>query len=107
LQALIIRAEDSRLMTDMPSMRRAYTELQTYNNQLIQGYNIRASNHETLLAALKEVNMMIQRTANLRVGKPKSRVISECRSAVKTNNFAALKRIMTLGFDKEISRSNN
>jgi Bardet-Biedl syndrome 2 protein len=88
-------------MTDMPSMRRAYTELHSYNNQLIQGYNVRASNHENLLSALKDVNLMIQRTANLRVGKPKTTVVTECRAAVKANNFTVLTRIMTQGFDNQ------
>ena len=47
------------------------------------GYNVRAANHENLLAALKEVNQMIQRSANLRAGKAKSRVVADCRAAVK------------------------
>ena len=47
------------------------------------GYNVRAANHENLLAALKEVNQMIQRSANLRAGKAKARVVADCRAAVK------------------------
>lgn len=81
-------------------MRRAYTELFTINSQLIGGYNIRASNHEGLLAALKEVNLMIQRAANLRVGKPKATVIVDCRAAVKSNNLASLFRIIRQGHDR-------
>ena len=37
VKALIVRAEDSRLMVDMDSTRRAYTELFSLNNQLIGG----------------------------------------------------------------------
>ena len=99
LQALIIRAEDSRLMMDMDSMRRAYTELTGMNNQLIASYNIRASNHERLLVSLKEVNQMIQKAANLRMGKAKSRVISDCRAAVKSNNMNSLFRILKHGYE--------
>jgi Bardet-Biedl syndrome 2 protein len=99
IKALIIRAEDSRLMLDMISMRRAYTELGAMNNQLITSYNIRAQNHETLLAALKEVNQMIQRAANLRCGKAKARVVGDCRGAVKTNNMQALFRVLRQGHD--------
>jgi Bardet-Biedl syndrome 2 protein len=54
-----------------------------------------------LLSALKDVNLMIQRTANLRVGKPKTTVVTECRAAVKANNFTVLTRIMTQGFDNQ------
>ena len=93
----MVRAEDSRLMVDMEAMRRAYTDLFALNNQLIGGYNVRASNHEGLLAALKEVNQMIQKAANLRVGVAKTRVINECRAAVKANNMAALLRIVSQG----------
>jgi Bardet-Biedl syndrome 2 protein len=84
-------------MTDMHTMRRAYTELYTYNNQLISGYNVRAANHESLLSSLKEVNLMIQRAANLRVGAPKTSVVSECRAAVKANNMVDLLRIVKTG----------
>lgn len=99
VKALVIRAEDSRLMGDMPSMRRAYTELFSLNSQLAVGYNVRATNHAGLLAALKEVNLMIQKAANLRVGKAKQRVIADCRTSVKTNNLTSLLRIMRQGFD--------
>ena len=50
---------------------------------MLAGYNVRAANHENLLSALKEVNQMIQRSANLRAGKAKARVVADCRAAVK------------------------
>lgn len=70
------------------------------------GYNVRASNHTGLLVALKEVNQMIQRAANLRVGKPKQSVIADCRAAVKTNNMPALTRIIRYGYENGMSGSN-
>ena len=152
VKALIVRAEDSRLMVDMESTRRAYTELYALNNQLIGdlvtslllyhthtqtaypvnnsdlhptsqllpstvllfsllllcigGYNVRAANHTGLLVALKEVNQMIQRAANLRVGKPKQNVIADCRAAVKTNNMPALTRIIRYGYENGMSGSS-
>lgn len=99
IKALVIRAEDSRLMADMTSMRKAYTELLAMNTQLIGGYNIRASNHEVLLASLKEVNQMIQKAANLRVGSSKTRLVTDCRAAVKSNNMNSLLRILKFGFE--------
>jgi Bardet-Biedl syndrome 2 protein len=99
VQALVIRAEDARLMNDMQTMRRAYTELNSLNGQLIAGYNVRAQNQANLLAALKEVNQMIQRAANLRMGKAKARVIADCRAAVKANNMKSLFRIIQQGFE--------
>lgn len=98
-QALVIRAEDARLMNDMQTMRRAYTELNALNGQLVAGYNIRAQNQANLLAALKEVNQMIQRAANLRTGRAKARAIADCRAAVKANNMKSLFRIIQQGYD--------
>ena len=97
VKALVVRAEDCRLMHDMEAMRRAYTELFALNSQLTVGYNVRAGNQASLLAALKEVNQMIQRAANLRVGKAKTSIIAECRASVKANNFAALSKIIRYG----------
>ena len=99
LKALVVRAEDSRIMCDMESMRRAYTELYSLDNQLIVGYNIREANHTALLALLKEVNQMIQKAANLRIGKSKTSIINDCRIAVKSNNFPVLARIIKFGSD--------
>lgn len=121
IKALVIRAEDSRLMGDMTFMRKAYTDLNVLNSQLVgaypspyctpsltfsllpllspAGYNVRAANHENLLRALKEVNQMIQRSANLRAGKAKARVVADCRAAVKVNNLNSLFRIIRLGYD--------
>lgn len=64
---------------------------------------MRASNHENLLATLKEVNQMIQRSANLRAGKAKARVVADCRAAVKVNNLGSLFRIIRMGYDTSIS----
>jgi len=94
VKALVISAEDSRMNHDMQSMKRSYTELFSMNNQLTNEYNLRASNHDNLLIALKEVNKMIQRVANLRIGKAKTLMISECRQAVKQNNMTALMKII-------------
>ena len=105
VKALVVRAEDSRLMTDMETMRRAYSDLFASNNSLIGGYNNRASSHEALLSALKEVNQMIQRAANLRVGAAKTRVVNDCRQAVKSNNMSSLFRIIRQGYDTVISSS--
>lgn len=107
IKALIVRAEDSRLMVDMETMRRAYTELYSINNQLISGYSNRVSGHENLMAALKEVNQMIQRVANFRIGEPKARIINDCRHAVKSNNLSSLFRILKQGYDNVKPNSNS
>jgi Bardet-Biedl syndrome 2 protein len=99
VKALIVRAEDSRLLADMKTMRKAYTQLYALNNQLISNYNLRANNHETLLSSLKEVNNMIQKVANLRVGKTKATLIADCRNAVKANDMEGLLLLLRQGND--------
>eukprot|EP01039_Chlorochromonas_danica_P003873 gene3873-4231_t len=105
IKALVIRAEDSRLMHDMQTMRKAYTDLMSLNGSLLTAYQVRANNHEMLLTSLKEVNQMIQKAANLRLGVSKSRLISESRVAVKNNNMQSLLRILRYGFDPGMAPS--
>ena len=93
-KTLVIKAEDARILEDIKSMRRAYSELYSLNAGLLGEYNKRANNHEQLLAALKEVNHMIQKAARLRVGAPKSRIVSACRAAIKANNIHSLFKII-------------
>lgn len=104
VKALVVRAEDARIMTDMETMSRAYTDLYSLNNQLIAGYNNRMQSHTGLLAALKEVNQMIQKAANLRMGTAKTRVITDCRVAVKANNMQSLFRIIKQGYDNPVKK---
>ena len=96
-KTLVIKAEDARILGDIKSMRSTYATLYTLNGSLINEYNKRANNHEQLLAALKEVNQMIQKAARLRVGAPKSRVVSACRAAIKANNIHSLFKIIKTG----------
>lgn len=78
-------------------MRAAYSSLYTLNAELMGEYSKRANNHEQLLAALKEVNHMIQKSARLRVGSAKARIVASCRSAIKANHIQSLFKIMKTG----------
>ena len=142
VKALILRAEDARLMADMSTMKQHYTDLMALNESLIaeyfgrvdilsvcpdfvmyfkrtmravqrckneqqrcshdrarvgRRYNKRATNHEALLTALKEVNQVVQRAANLRVGAAKARVVAEARKAIKANDVRALVQLVQEG----------
>lgn len=48
------------------NMRRGYSELYNMNRDLINGYTIRCSNHQELLACLKQLNQVIQKAGRLR-----------------------------------------
>ncbi|XP_072403791.1 BBSome complex member BBS2 [Chiloscyllium punctatum] len=97
VRSLMVRAEDARLMGDMKSMKKGYMELFDLNRDLINGYKIRCNNHTELLTCLRAVNQAIQRAGRLRVGKPKTQVISACRDAIKNNNVSALFKIIRAG----------
>lgn len=94
VKALIVKAEDYRMLSDMPHLKKAFSSLQQTNGDLIAEYNKRANNHQQLLAQLKEVNMMIQKAAKLRMGHAKSRVVAACRQAIKQNNIMGLFQII-------------
>lgn len=66
VKSLVIKAEDARLLGAMRLMRQHYADLYTLNGELVREHVKRANNHEALLAALKEVNHMIQKASNLR-----------------------------------------
>lgn len=52
----------------MKTMKKLYTNLYEINRDLITEYKKRENNHQGLLDSLKQVNQMVQRAANLRVG---------------------------------------
>ncbi|KAM9626125.1 BBSome complex member BBS2 isoform 4-T6 [Morphnus guianensis] len=97
IRSVLVQAEDARLLGDMKNMKTRYIELYDLNRDLINQYKIRCNNHTELLNNLKAVNQAIQRAGRLRVGKPKTQVISACRDAIRSNNFNTLFRIMRVG----------
>lgn len=97
IRNMMVQAEDARLMGDWRNMKKRYIELYDLNRDLINEYKIRSNNHNALLARLKSVNQAIQRAGRLRVGKPKTQVITACRDAIKNNNINALFKIMRAG----------
>ncbi|KAK4814145.1 hypothetical protein QYF61_009064 [Mycteria americana] len=97
IRSMLVQAEDARLLGDMKNMKTRYIELYDLNRDIINQYKIRCNNHTELLNNLKAVNQAIQRAGRLRVGKPKTQVISACRDAIRSNNFNMLFRIMRVG----------
>lgn len=97
IKTLVIKAEDSRILGDMKTMKKLYTNLYEINRDLITEYKKRENNHQGLLDNLKQVNQMVQRAANLRVGAPKARIIAACRGAIKANNIQSLFKIIKVG----------
>lgn len=97
IKALAIKAEDARILNDFKTIAEVYNQLHSLNRELLGEYTKRANNHEALLAALKEVNQMIQKAAKLRVGEFKNRVVAACRKAIKGNHIQSLFKIIQTG----------
>eukprot|EP01105_Mastigella_eilhardi_P024274 TRINITY_DN6306_c0_g1_i1.p1 TRINITY_DN6306_c0_g1~~TRINITY_DN6306_c0_g1_i1.p1 ORF type:complete len:707 (+),score=207.40 TRINITY_DN6306_c0_g1_i1:35-2122(+) len=97
IKALVIKAEDARLLNEMKLMKQVYGTLYEVNRELVGEYRKRESNHTALLAALKEMNLILQKAANLRVGPPKLRIVTACRDAVRSNNVQAIFKIVKVG----------
>ena len=97
IRSLVVRSEDSRIMSDMKSMKKWCGQLYDINKDLVSGYKIRCNNHTELMDTLKEVNQIIQKAARLRIGKSKSVVISECRNSIKGNNINQLIKVIKTG----------
>jgi len=97
IRSLVVRVEDSRIMADMASMKKWCSQLYDINKDLVAGYKIRCNNHSELMETLKQVNQIIQRAAQLRLGKSKSVVISECRNSIKANNINQLIKVIKTG----------
>lgn len=97
IRNLVVRAEDARMMNNMASMKKAYSQLYELNRELIMGYRIRSNNHMELLDCLKIVNQAVQKAAKLRVGKPKAQVVAACRAAIKSSDVDSLLRAIKTG----------
>ncbi|XP_063228678.1 Bardet-Biedl syndrome 2 protein homolog isoform X3 [Bacillus rossius redtenbacheri] len=97
VRSLVVRAEDARIVCDYDRMGQWYARLQELNGDLVRDYHIRLQNYQELVAAVRDVNAIVQRAANLRVGKHKTAVVSLCRQALKGQNVSSLVKIMRTG----------
>lgn len=97
VKSLVVRAEDARLLGDMPGLREACAQLRDVNRDMVSAYRIRSSNHEELLSCLRQVNRAIQAAGRLRVGRPEAAVVTACRRALKANDVPGLMHIVADG----------
>lgn len=81
-------------------MKQYYGELNSMNKDLINNFRIRNQNQQELITCLKEINVIIQQAANLRVGTFKSQIIQASRQAIKQNNLNLISRIIVTGEDQ-------
>lgn len=72
VKAFVVRAEDARLLGDMPLMRKLYAELHTLNGKLIGEYAKRANNHQVWRAPWSRSSVSYVRRSSFRACSPGS-----------------------------------
>ncbi|XP_015781613.1 Bardet-Biedl syndrome 2 protein homolog [Tetranychus urticae] len=97
VRSLVVRSEDARLLREWKMVKQLYMDLNVLNRELIHEYQIRSHNHQDLVDSLKQINVIIQKAANLRVGPSKTKIVQLCRLAIKDNNLNSLARIICRG----------
>uniref|UniRef100_A0A8D9F590 Bardet-Biedl syndrome 2 protein n=1 Tax=Cacopsylla melanoneura TaxID=428564 RepID=A0A8D9F590_9HEMI len=97
IRSLTVQAEDSRLLGNMKEMRDFYIQLKQQNEEVIQNYKVRCSEHEQYLDNLRHINNIIQQAARLRVGSYKTELIQKCRTALMNLNAKSLIKIIQTG----------
>ncbi|KPM04834.1 hypothetical protein QR98_0032880 [Sarcoptes scabiei] len=71
-----------------------YQDLFNLNKDIMREYQIRYQNHIDLVDNLKQINLIIQRASNLRIGSFKTTFIKLCRDQIKEKNFSQLFKII-------------
>ncbi|CAF0727160.1 unnamed protein product [Rotaria sp. Silwood1] len=97
IRNFLIRAEDARLIGDISVMKQHYIDLLNLNRDLINGYQIRCTNHEELMKNLRYLNQTVQKAGNLRLGKYKTNTVNQCRIAIKGHNLQLLIKSIKTG----------
>lgn len=105
IKAFIVKAEDARLQNSMyetnmyvrsnalihlpnrHAMLDSYNVVNDLNRQMMDEYRKRSIQHKDLVDSLKAVNGLINASAELRVGKSKSAIVSACRNVIKANQI--------------------
>lgn len=78
----------------LSTMKKMYAGVMVENKSLQTEMNKKSQNNDKLMEALREINGMISRGGDLRVGVSKTQVTTLSRNAVKKNNLYQLINII-------------
>ena len=85
------------ILENYTEMTHHYHILMDLNRELLSEWEKKVITHERFVQSLKQVNQMISKAANLRIGSAKSEFIHATRREIKNNNMHALFRILRNG----------
>ena len=97
IKDLYVKAEDNRLIDNIKGFKDYFRKIDVQNNQLLDEFEKRSEKYQQLLSDLKSVNEMIQLGSNLKCGKYKKEMVSECRKCIKNKDYALLMKIISSG----------
>ena len=95
IKDLYVKAEDNRLIDNIKGFKDYFRKIDVQNNQLLDEFEKRSEKYQQLLSDLKSVNEMIQLGSNLKCGKYKKEMVSECRKCIKNKDYALLIKIIS------------
>jgi hypothetical protein len=68
-------------------MRKMYANVMVENKSLQSEMMKKTQNNDKLMEALRDINSMIAKGSDLRLGNAKAQLTTLCRNAVKKNNL--------------------
>jgi len=93
----LIKSEDARMLELPDLIQKNYQACANGNNEMLGEFAKRENNQAELFKYLKLMNTLIQRSASLRVGTAKTRLIAAARTAIKDNSSKAFVKILKVG----------
>lgn len=94
IKELFVRAEDSRLVEDLPAFINYFKRINMKNQDILEEFNSRHEVYTELIQELKKMNTIIQYFANLKYGIYRNKVITTSRECLKNKNYALLLKII-------------
>ena len=97
IKDLFVKAEDNRLLDNIPSFMDYFRKINVRNLELLEEFEQRTKTYENLISDLKKINESIQTFSNLKSGKFKNQMINDCRDCVRKKNYQLLLKIFASG----------
>ena len=97
IKDLFVKVEDNRLLDNIKGFRDYFKKIDVQNAQLLDEFEKRSEKYQQLLNDLKSVNEMIQLSSNLKCGKFKKAMVSECRRCIRNKDYDLLMKIISNG----------
>uniref|UniRef100_A0A7E4W0P8 Bardet-Biedl syndrome 2 protein homolog n=1 Tax=Panagrellus redivivus TaxID=6233 RepID=A0A7E4W0P8_PANRE len=93
----IIFAEDILQVRKLLEARKTYVRLAAVNREMVQVHTLRSQARKTLLENMKIMAAAIDHHSRLRCGSFASKLVTECKKAIATENMSVIPRFLQNG----------